>query len=147
VRLLIERVLLEVVGATEKVRVECHWHGGVHTTHELTRPVARIASLSAYAVLTERARELRPEGSNARGSPRFLMPKDGASQAAQHLQRANGSSSPVQIGPTQRPLLETANVRLYHSEASNPLAMLQPIQNPVGEARKWSVWVQIDRRN
>ena len=62
VRLLIERVLVEVVGATEKVRVECHWHGGVHTTHELTRPVARIASLSTYAALTGRAGELRREG-------------------------------------------------------------------------------------
>jgi hypothetical protein len=62
VRLLVERVLVEVVDATEKVRVECHWHGGVHTTHELTRPVARIASLSTYAALRGRAAELRREG-------------------------------------------------------------------------------------
>ena len=62
VRLLIERVLVEVVDATEKVRVECHWHGGVHTRHELTRPVARVASLSTYAALTGRAAELRREG-------------------------------------------------------------------------------------
>jgi hypothetical protein len=55
-------MLVEVVGATEKVRVECHWHGGVHTTHELTRPVARVASLSTYAALTGRAAELRREG-------------------------------------------------------------------------------------
>src|SRR5258708_22598605 len=27
-RLLLDRVLVEVVGSTEKVRVECHWHGG-----------------------------------------------------------------------------------------------------------------------
>jgi hypothetical protein len=39
VRLLLERVLVEVVGDTEKVRVECHWHGGVRTPHELTRPL------------------------------------------------------------------------------------------------------------
>ena len=44
-RLLLERVLVEVVGSTEKVRVECHWHGGSRTTHELTRPVARLATL------------------------------------------------------------------------------------------------------
>ena len=62
VRLLVERVLVEVVGATEKVGVECHWHGGVHTTHELTRPVARVASLSTYAALTGRAANLRREG-------------------------------------------------------------------------------------
>jgi hypothetical protein len=62
VRLLVERVLVEVVGATEKVRVQCHWHGGVHTTHELTRPVARVASLSTYPALAGRAAELRREG-------------------------------------------------------------------------------------
>jgi len=62
VRLLLERVVVEVVAGTEKVRVECHWHGGSRTTHELTRPVARLAMLSTYAALTARAAELRHEG-------------------------------------------------------------------------------------
>jgi DNA invertase Pin-like site-specific DNA recombinase len=61
-RLLLERVLVEVVGSTEKVRVECHWQGGSRTPHELTRPVARLATLSTYAALTARAAELRSEG-------------------------------------------------------------------------------------
>ncbi len=62
VRLLLQRVLVEVVAGTEKVRVECHWQGGSHTTHELTRPVARLTTLSTYAALTARAAELRREG-------------------------------------------------------------------------------------
>jgi len=62
VRLLLERVLVEVVGESERVRVECHWQGGLHTTHELIRPVARLAGLSTYAALTARAAELRREG-------------------------------------------------------------------------------------
>ena len=62
VRLLLERVLVEVVGRTEKVRVECHWHGGIRTAHELTRPVARLDTLSTYRALTARAAELRREG-------------------------------------------------------------------------------------
>jgi len=61
-RLLLERVLVEVVGSTEKVRVECHWHGGSRTTHKLTRPVARLATLSTYTALTARAADLRREG-------------------------------------------------------------------------------------
>ena len=61
-RLLLERVLVEVVGSTEKVRVECHWHGGSRTTHELTRPVARLATLSTYTALTARAADLRRKG-------------------------------------------------------------------------------------
>jgi len=44
------------------VRVECHWHGGGRTTHELTRPVARLNTLSTYTALTARAAELRREG-------------------------------------------------------------------------------------
>ena len=61
-RLLLERVLVDVVGSTEKVGVECHWQGGSRTTHALTRPVARLAMLSTYAALTARAAELRSEG-------------------------------------------------------------------------------------
>ena len=62
VRLLLERVLVEVVGSTERVRLECHWNGGSRTTHELTRPVARLDTLSTYTALTARAAELRREG-------------------------------------------------------------------------------------
>jgi len=62
IRLLLERVLVEVVGGTERVRVECHWHGGARRVHEMTRPVARLTTLSAYAELTARAAELRREG-------------------------------------------------------------------------------------
>ncbi|MGA7674881.1 MAG: recombinase zinc beta ribbon domain-containing protein, partial [Rhizomicrobium sp.] len=61
-RLLIERVLVEVIGDTERVRVECHWHGGSRTTHELKRPIARLALLSTYTALIARAGELRREG-------------------------------------------------------------------------------------
>jgi hypothetical protein len=61
-RLLLDRVLVEVVGNSEKVRVECHWHGDNRTNHELTRPVGRLDALSTYAAMTGRAAELRHEG-------------------------------------------------------------------------------------
>lgn len=62
VRLLLERVLVEVVDATEQLRVECHWHGGYRTQHRLTRPVARLKALSTYDALVQRAAELRQAG-------------------------------------------------------------------------------------
>jgi DNA invertase Pin-like site-specific DNA recombinase/uncharacterized protein YndB with AHSA1/START domain len=62
VRLLLERVLVEVIEDSERVRVECHWHGGNQTAHELRRPVARLSTLSTYARLTARAAELRRSG-------------------------------------------------------------------------------------
>jgi hypothetical protein len=48
-----------VVHNTEQVRFICHWHGGNRTLHQLTRPVARLATLSTYASLVARAADLR----------------------------------------------------------------------------------------
>jgi len=61
-RLLLERVLVEVVDATEQLRVECHWQGGHRTQHQLSRPVARLKALSTYPELVHRAGELRQAG-------------------------------------------------------------------------------------
>ena len=62
IRRLLERVLVEVIDATEQLRVQCHRHGGHRTQHQLTRPVARLKTLSAYAELVHRAAELRQAG-------------------------------------------------------------------------------------
>jgi len=62
VRLLLERVLVEVVDGTEQVRVECHWQGGNKTLHHLTRPVARLKALSTYTQLIARAVDLQNTG-------------------------------------------------------------------------------------
>jgi excisionase family DNA binding protein len=62
VRLLLERVLLEVVNDTEQVRIICHWHGGSRTSHQLIRPVARMNQLSTYEDLLARVRELHGKG-------------------------------------------------------------------------------------
>jgi hypothetical protein len=62
VRLLLERVLLTVVDASEQIRLECHWHGGSRTTHTLIRPVARLKALSTYAALLARAVDLHRMG-------------------------------------------------------------------------------------
>jgi DNA invertase Pin-like site-specific DNA recombinase len=62
VRLLLERVLVEVVGGSEQVRVECHWHGGNRTGHQLIRPIARLDQLSTYKDLLARVSELHRQG-------------------------------------------------------------------------------------
>ncbi len=62
VRLLLERVLVTVVGKTEQVGIECHWHGGNRTRHHLVRPIARLDALSTYPELVARAAGLRREG-------------------------------------------------------------------------------------
>jgi hypothetical protein len=63
--LLLERVLLTVVDASEQVRLECHWHGGSRTTHTLIRPVARVKALSTYAALLARVVDLHRVGNGS----------------------------------------------------------------------------------
>ena len=62
VRLLLERILVEVIDGSEQVRVECHWHGGMRTEHRIVRPVANAKALSTYTALVARASELRSAG-------------------------------------------------------------------------------------
>ena len=62
VRLLLERVLVTVIDATEQVQLECHWHGGNRTAHTLVRPVARLKTLSTYPALVARAGDLYRAG-------------------------------------------------------------------------------------
>jgi DNA invertase Pin-like site-specific DNA recombinase len=63
-RLLLERVIVTVIGVSEQVRIECHWHGGNRTSHQLVRPVAKLKALSTYPGLVARAGELHRAGQN-----------------------------------------------------------------------------------
>ena len=62
VRLLVERILVEIIDGSEQVRIECHWQGGVRTEHRVIRPVANAKGLSTYDALVARASELRRAG-------------------------------------------------------------------------------------
>src|SRR6201997_4681142 len=82
-RLLLERIIVTVIGASEQVRLECHWQGGNRTSHKLVRPVAKFKALSLYPDLVARAGELHRAGRNCveigaglieakRGTPRTI---------------------------------------------------------------------------
>jgi DNA invertase Pin-like site-specific DNA recombinase len=62
IRQVVERVVVGVQGASERVQVTMEWVGGTRTTGELVRPVARLEQLSYYPQLCARARELAAEG-------------------------------------------------------------------------------------
>ena len=63
-RLMIERVTVEVIGDTERVKVDLLWVGGVHTRAEIRRPVRNLQQLSYYDELCARIAELKSEGKN-----------------------------------------------------------------------------------
>jgi DNA invertase Pin-like site-specific DNA recombinase len=57
-RLLLERVVVTVDKASERVDVTLHWVGGAVRSHIITRPVARYSQQSDYQRLVARLREL-----------------------------------------------------------------------------------------
>jgi DNA invertase Pin-like site-specific DNA recombinase/uncharacterized protein YndB with AHSA1/START domain len=62
VRLLVERVAVQVQGQTDQVDVAIHWVGGSVTQHRLVRTVGRYRQLADYPRLCARMTELRAEG-------------------------------------------------------------------------------------
>ena len=62
IRHLIERVVVDIQGESERVDVEVHWSGGFVSQHELIRPVASYQQLSGYQELMARTEELRNAG-------------------------------------------------------------------------------------
>jgi hypothetical protein len=62
VRLLVERVVIQVRADSERGAVEIAWRGGLTTNQEIVRSVARYDCLGDYAQLLERIGQLREEG-------------------------------------------------------------------------------------
>ena len=63
-RLLLDRVVVNVEGQSEHVEVTLHWAGGFSSCHRVIRPVARYAQLSNYRALCDRMDALRKQGCN-----------------------------------------------------------------------------------
>jgi DNA invertase Pin-like site-specific DNA recombinase len=61
IRQVVERVVVDAEGATERVKARIEWSGGGATEEELIRPVARYEQLSYWPQLRERMRELTGE--------------------------------------------------------------------------------------
>jgi len=59
IRHLVERVVVDIQGKSERVDVAIHWNGGFVSQHELIRPVASYEQLSGYQDLVARVEELR----------------------------------------------------------------------------------------
>jgi DNA invertase Pin-like site-specific DNA recombinase len=62
VRLLLDRVVVNVEGQSDQVEVTLHWAGGWTSHHHLVRPVSRYEQLADYRMLRRRLEALRKEG-------------------------------------------------------------------------------------
>ena len=65
IRQVVERVVVDAQGASERVLVRIDWVGGDQTQGEVIRPIARFSDLSSYPQLCERIRTLTHEGLSA----------------------------------------------------------------------------------
>jgi DNA invertase Pin-like site-specific DNA recombinase len=65
VRLLVERVVVQVRHHSERVEATIHWKGGYQSEHAFTRPVASYAQLQDFECLLDRLAQLRQRGSTA----------------------------------------------------------------------------------
>src|SRR6266508_1162535 len=64
-RQVIERIVVDVDGTSERVRVTVVWVGGQQTVGVVVRPVARLDQLTTYPALCDRVRALAGEGLRA----------------------------------------------------------------------------------
>jgi hypothetical protein len=62
VRLLLERVVVNLQGTTDRVDVTFHWAGGYTSQHELIRPVRCYEQMADYNGLVARIEQLRKQG-------------------------------------------------------------------------------------
>jgi hypothetical protein len=67
VRAVVDRVVVTVLGTSERVKTTIVWAGGTTTAGEVVRPVQRLEQLSYYPQLTDRIRELAGQGIGASG--------------------------------------------------------------------------------
>ena len=62
IRLLLERVVVNVQGSTDHADVTLHWAGGFTSQYELIRPVLRYDQMADYERMVGRIEELRGQG-------------------------------------------------------------------------------------
>jgi len=61
-RLLLEKIVVNIEGETDRVNVDISWSGGFQSCHTLYRPVQTYKQLSRYDELIQRLETLRVEG-------------------------------------------------------------------------------------
>ena len=65
-RQVVDRVVVNVVGASERVMLVIHWAGGTQTEHEMVRPVASLEQLSYWPQLADRFAALASQNLSVR---------------------------------------------------------------------------------
>ena len=147
VRLLVDRVTVDVHEDSEQVDVTLQWAGGVTSTHRLRRPVARYDQLSNSPALLARIDGLRQTGQSF-------------AQIAAHLHRA-GFAPPKRTerftGETVARLLSRRGLHGPRPRAMDDTSVLRPheywladvaraVPMPIATLHKWQRLGWVDSR-
>jgi DNA invertase Pin-like site-specific DNA recombinase len=127
-RLLLERVVVTVDKASERVDVKLHWIGGAMQAHTITRPVTRYSQHSDYPRLVARLREL-------------CTGKDNSAAIAEQL-NAEGFRPPKRTNRFTGEMVRrlTAHLGLARRQRHGSTAGLGPNEyRPMGLARRLGI--------
>ena len=138
VRLLIERITIDIQGETEQVEITLHWAGGVRSGHHVIRPVARYDHLSNYQALIDRIDTLRRDGFSLAQIAERLN-RDGF-YPPKRTDRFSGSMvarllSPRGLqGPRPRTMLDTTVLQPYEYWLTD---FARTMNMPIATVHKW----------
>jgi hypothetical protein len=145
-RLLLERVMVTVDKASERVDVALHWIGGAVQSQTMARPVGRYAQRSDYARLVERIRVLGGERLSAAqvaerlNAEGFRPPKRAARFRGEMVRRLAAS-----LGLTRRS--RDGNTTGLGPDGYRPMALARRLGISRDTVRSWmrAGWVQVRR--
>ena len=120
IRQVVERVVVEAQGRSERVKVCIEWVGGGHTEGEMVRDIARLRDLSYYPQLCARVRTLTAAGLSAPAIAAHLQDE------GYHPARQTACFGFVQVAELQRRL----GLRPWHPRVQD--------RQPVGPEEWWS---------
>jgi len=114
IRQVVERVVVDVQGSSERVRVRIEWIGGGHTEGDVIRPVGKLSELSTYPQICQQVQTLTEAGwaataiaqalSDAGYHPAHATARFGE-QTIRQLQRRLGVRAPRPRGRSRDGLL------------------------------------------
>ena len=114
IRQVVERVIVDVQGSSERVKVRIEWIGGGYTQGVALRPIGKLTDLSTYPQICQRVQELTQAGWTASAIAQALSDEGYGSaratasigkQAIQQIQRHVGVKAPRPHSRSRQELL------------------------------------------
>lgn len=111
---MVERVIVDVQGSSERVKVRIEWIGGGSTEGVVIRPVGKLSELSTYPQICQRVQELTEAGWTAAAIAQVLSDEGYYSaratvsigkQAVRQIQRQGGVRAPRPRSRSRQELL------------------------------------------